>query len=628
MKLKFSIFLSSVFLFLSVSSFSEENLPWLAVHDFTVSEQLTEKGVNGWNLAEQLEGALAQEGAYRIVTRAKIAKVLKEKNISSSSTIDASAMGGMVGADFIVTGTITNSENKITLSAKLIDVKKEAGEIEKSYDISVIGDTLDDSIKKLPDLYDEMAQRMTMTPGELFDQSLHYLDQHNYSKATKDFKELKKQVDASKIEALILANENVPPTNDPTLVTPGKLLDYGLRMMNEGKNHEAVAAFNKIITFKNVKSITEIDTLITEAEQEGLKQKADIEKSIATAVELLRSAKDRNSSKDPAQLLDEASGMLEAILYNPKFALGPDDKNQIETLLKNIKDSRKGMYSGPALGKEWLVPDVNIALLPIPKGTFVMGTESAPADGEEADNIAHSVTISRPFWMGKYEVTIGEYLFFLNDIRANTSLSEEVDEEINWASDFTPIDKDYTMKSGIGMTWGDKNQPMVGINQIAANEFCKWLTARERNAKRLQKGYIYRLPTEAEWEYACRAGTKGDYHIPERAGEYALDEYAWHSGTSEQKTALVGKKKASPWGLHDLHGNVWEWCYDWYDGAYLPDDVTDPVGPGSSSENLKVARGGSFTSDTSDLKAYIRYSIPYKSSKKNVGFRVVCAPEI
>lgn len=628
MRTKISLF-SSIFLILvSFNSFSQENLPWLAVHDFTVSEQLADKGVSGWKLAEQLEGALAQEGMYRIVTRAKIAKVLKEKNISSSSTIDVSAMGGMVGADYIVAGSITNNENEITLSAKLIDVKKEAGEIEKSYDLSVNSDTLDNSIKKLPDLYNEMAALITMTPGELFDQSLHYLESHNYTRAAKDFRELKKQIPLDKIVELVKSNKNVPPTNNPTLVTPGKLLDYALRMMDKGNALESVSAFNKIMTFKDVKSITEIDALITDAEQEGLKQKVSIEKTIALAVELLKSAKNRNSSKDPAQLLDEASGMLESILYNSNLPLTPDDKNQIEILLKNIKDFRKGLYSGPAIGKEWLVPDVNIALIPISKGSFVMGSESAPADGEEADNIAHTVTISKSFWMGKYEVTIAEYLFFLNDIRANTSLSKEVDEEINWASDFTPIEKDYTMKSGIGMTWGDKNQPIVGINWIAANEFCKWLTTREKNARRLQKGYVYRLPTEAEWEYVCRAGSIGEYHISEEAGEFVLDEYAWHNGSSEEKTALVGKKKPNPWGLYDLHGNVWEWCYDWYEGAYLPDDVTDPVGPGSSSENLKVARGGSFTSETSDLKSYIRYSLPYKSSKKNIGFRIVCAPEL
>lgn len=628
MRKTISIFSSIFLIFVSFNSFSQESLPWLAVHDFTVSEQLSDKGVNGWKIAEQLEGALAQQETYRIVTRAKIAKVLKEKNISSTSSIDASAMGGMIGADYIVTGTITNSENKITLSAKLIDVKKEAGEIEKSYDLSVSGDTLDDAIKKLPDLYKEIAIRITMTPGELFDQSLHYLDQQNYTKAAKDFRELKKQVDAEKIKTLMLTGKNVPPTIDPTLTTPGKLLDYGIKMMNEGKNSEAASAFNKIKTFKDVKSIAEIDDLITEAEQESLKQKESIEKTIAAAAELVRASKDRNSSKDPTMLLDEATGMLESILYNPTLSLTSDEKNQIELLLKNIKDFRKGMYQGPAIGKEWLVPDINIALIPIPKGTFSMGTDSVQQGIEEPDNPAHIVTISKPFWMDKYEVTIGEYLFFLNDIRANTSLSEKVDEEINWTSGFSPIEKDYTMKDGMGVTWGDKNQPIVGINWIAANEFCKWLTAREINAKRLHKGYVYRLPTEAEWEYACRAGTAGNYSISQEEGEYALDQHAWHNGCSEDKTANAGKKRANPWGLHDLHGNVWEWCYDWYEGAYLSDDVTDPVGPAESTENLKVVRGGSFTSDPSDLKSYTRHSIPYKSGRKNVGFRVVLAPEI
>ena len=467
-----------------------------------------------------------------------------------------------------------------------------------------------------------------MTPGKLFDESLRNLDSQNYTEAAREFRDLKQQVPGDEIRNLVRANKDVPPTNDPTLTTPGQLLDYALRMMDKGNSYEAASALNKIITFKNVKSITEIDSLITEAEQAGLKQKADIEKSIATAVELLKAAKDRNSAKDPALLYDEATGMLESILYNPKLPLTVEDRKEIETLLKNIKDARKGMYAGPAVGKEFLIPGIDISLMPIPKGTFTMGTESVRTDGEEADNIAHTVTISRPFWMGKYEVTIGEYLFFLNDIRSNTSLSEDVNKNIKWSSGYTPIEKNYTMKRGMGETWGDKNQPMVGINYLAANEFCQWLTTRERNAKRLPKNYVFRLPTEAEWEYVCRAGTTTDYHIPEGAGEYAIDEYAWHGGNSEEKTSPVGKKKPNPWGVHDLHGNVWEWCYDWYDGDYLPDDVTDPVGPASSNDNLKVARGGSFVSETSDLKSYVRYSIPYKSSKKNVGFRVVLAPEI
>ena len=121
-------------------------------------------------------------------------------------------------------------------------------------------------------------------------------------------------------------------------------------------------------------------------------------------------------------------------------------------------------------------------------------------------------------------------------------MSEDVNKNIKWSSGYTPIEKNYTMKRGMGETWGDKNQPMVGINYLAANEFCQWLTTRERNAKRLPKNYVFRLPTEAEWEYVCRAGTTTDYHIPEGAGEYAIDEYAWHGGNSEEKLLLLARK--------------------------------------------------------------------------------------
>ena len=255
---RFSLFILSVLILsASVNSFSEsekaDTRQWLAVHDFTVSEQLEEKGINGWKVAERIEGALAQNGMYRIVTRAKIAKVLKEKNITSSSNIDASAMGGMIGADYIVTGSVTNSGDKITLSAKLIDVKKEAGEIEKSYDVSTSGDTLDDAIKKLPELYDEIAVKMTMTPGKLFDESLRNLDSQNYTEAAREFRDLKQQVPGDEIRNLVRANKDVPPTNDPTLTTPGQLLDYALRMMDKGNSYEAASALNKIITFKKCK---------------------------------------------------------------------------------------------------------------------------------------------------------------------------------------------------------------------------------------------------------------------------------------------------------------------------------------------------------------------------------------
>ena len=126
------------------------------------------------------------------------------------------------------------------------------------------------------------------------------------------------------------------------------------------------------------------------------------------------------------------------------------------------------------------------------------------------------------------------------------------------------------------------NLPVEQVSYDEALAFCRKVTEQERAAGRLPEGYEYTLPTEAQWEYACRAGTTGNY-----AGN--LDAMAWYSGNSGSTTHAVGGKQANGWGLNDMHGNVWEWCLDWY-GNYAGGRVTDPRGASSGSN--RVGRGG------------------------------------
>ena len=213
---------------------------------------------------------------------------------------------------------------------------------------------------------------------------------------------------------------------------------------------------------------------------------------------------------------------------------------------------------GSAMGadSDRLISDLGLRLIWIEPGTFAMGSPSGGDDDERPDT---QVTISRGFWLGRTEVTQAQWSSVMG---SNPSKFQDAD---------LPVEQ---------VSWND------------AMEFCRKLTERERAAGRISDELAYTLPTEAQWEYACRAGTTGDY-----AGN--LDAMAWYSANSGNQAHPVGQKQANAWGLYDMHGNVWEWCLDWY-GNYPGGAVTDPSGVPSGS--FRVYRGGSWW----DVAVYCR----------------------
>ena len=185
----------------------------------------------------------------------------------------------------------------------------------------------------------------------------------------------------------------------------------------------------------------------------------------------------------------------------------------------------------------------------IPADTFTMGSGRGPFESEKP---AHKVTISRPFYMGKYAVTQEQWQAVMG---ADPSRFKGADR---------PVD---------GVSWKD------------AQDFCRAASAKV--------GKTVRLPTEAEWEFACRAGSTTDYCFGD--GEAALAEYAWYEGNSSGVTHPVGQKKPNAWGLYDMHGNVWEWCQDWCDQKYYATSLrVDPQGPARSNLGAHVLRGGAW----------------------------------
>lgn len=226
----------------------------------------------------------------------------------------------------------------------------------------------------------------------------------------------------------------------------------------------------------------------------------------------------------------------------------------------------------------------------IPGGQFFMGSTSGGAADEQP---AHQVLIA-PFWMGTFEVTWDLYEPFLyKDLEIRHNNQEKLDPKVDAVTRPTKPYLDMTF----GM--GKQGHPALAMTHYNAIQFCKWLYVRT--------GEFYRLPTEAEWEYACRAGSKTAYPFGEDAAK--LDEHAWFASNSNGKTAAVGKKKPNAWGLFDMLGNVAEWTYDQYDAEYyqqFSDGVADNPVLIPTKLYPHSVRGGSFDSAAPDLRSAAR----------------------
>ena len=241
---------------------------------------------------------------------------------------------------------------------------------------------------------------------------------------------------------------------------------------------------------------------------------------------------------------------------------------------------------------EWTAP---AGMVWIPPGTFTMGSPPSERGRFYHEGPQTVVTISKGFWLGKYEVTQREYVAVMG---TNPSY-------------FT----------------GDLDRPVEQVTWYDAVEYCNRLTARERAAGRLPAGYEYRLPTEAQWEYACRAGTTtrfsfGDaLECDDLCGACSIaDRYMWWCGNNTPYgTKRVGQKLPNAWGLYDMHGNVWEWCEDWYSDRLPGGSVTDPTGPSLGS--YRVFRGGSWSYNGQYCRSAVRdYDWPDGTSS-GLGFR-------
>jgi formylglycine-generating enzyme required for sulfatase activity len=260
-----------------------------------------------------------------------------------------------------------------------------------------------------------------------------------------------------------------------------------------------------------------------------------------------------------------------------------------------------------------------LEMVSISPGTFMMGSSSDEQDRDPNEGPQHQVTLTQGFYMGKYEVTVGQYVAFL----------EATGEEsgVDWNDHDCQLSRSsgrYTLRDG--RSW---NQPMVEVSWYGAAIYCNYLSEKQG----LESVYNpdtwevdwnangYRLPTEAEWEYACRAGTQTRFYWGDDPGYTEIEDYCWYNGSnSPSGLREVGQKKPNAFGLHDMSGYVYEWCQDWY-GSYSSSNQTDPIGPSSGSN--RVLRGGFRGEGARNCRSAHRYNTPPDERHLSIGFRLL-----
>ena len=230
----------------------------------------------------------------------------------------------------------------------------------------------------------------------------------------------------------------------------------------------------------------------------------------------------------------------------------------------------------------------------IPAGSFMMGTQKAEKDSNDYERPQHKVSVP-DFMMGIYPITQAQWRFVATLPKVKTDLEPDPSK------------------------FKGEDRPVEQVSWLDAVEFCRRLSVHTKRE--------YRLPSESEWEYACRAGATTAYSFGDNAAE--LGEYAWYGENSDSQTHPVGQKQPNAFGLYDMHGNVWEWCADdWHesykgapkDGSVWIKDIKNYEAP----ETLKLLRGGSWISFAQVCRSACRLNFFARIQFYNIGFRVVC----
>jgi len=364
-----------------------------------------------------------------------------------------------------------------------------------------------------------------------------------------------------------------------TCDTPGATIRYTTDGSDPSRTHGTIIASGdsvEITTTTTLKAIAYKDGLtdssITQATYTKMDQVAQPAFSVASDISLNSTTVQITCATPDATIRYTTDGSTPSQTNGTIIANGASVDLTTTTTLKAIA-YKTGMVDSAVKESLYII----LEMVQIPAGTFQMGDSTG--NGEANELPVHTVTISQAFYIGKYEIT-----------------------QIQWQAVMGSNPSNFKD--------GDMNRP---VEQVSWDDCQAFITALSTRL-----GRTFRLPTEAEWEYACRAGSEDDYYFGNDAS--LLGDYAWYIGNSNFVTHPVGQKLPNAFGLYDMHGNVWEWCNDWY-GPYAAGPETDPTGPGVGTE--RVLRGGSWFDYAENVRSAFRAILAPDQSNGNIGLRVV-----
>ncbi len=279
----------------------------------------------------------------------------------------------------------------------------------------------------------------------------------------------------------------------------------------------------------------------------------------------------------PTLLVLEVSCSSDESLPSPDGVVASGDSQlRAPDGFRPVRGSSAEPYTDTGWAAEVTHEKTGIAMVFIPAGRFEMGSPKAVRDSSDDERPVHTVRITKPFYLGKFEVTQDQWTRVMGD----------------WS---------FAFKGG--------DSPAESVSWNDCQDFFA------------AAGGQLRLPTEAEWEYACRAGSSTAYSFGDSPS--SLGDYAWHAGNSGRKSHPVGRKKPNAWGLYDMYGNVFEWCQDWCDlGYYERSPVDDPPGGDPGSLSYRVVRGGSWTHGDVGPRSANRSGLDPKTRSLSDGLRV------